>query len=165
MSGVRPGRRRPAEDTVARYGGSHDRDLDRHLARPDVDAVIITTPHDTHEPLLAAALEAGKHVLLEKPLAQDLATARRMVSAAEAFALTTGVLFPTRTDPRFVRAREAIGAGAIGTPLGVSAHYLVDKSADRFQDLRPQAVVEAAYDSARLGRAIVPAVPSAGGAR
>ncbi|MFI9742990.1 Gfo/Idh/MocA family oxidoreductase [Streptomyces sp. NPDC052494] len=121
-----------AEDTVARYGGSHERDLDRLLARPDVDAVIIATPHDTHEPLLAAALEAGKHVLLEKPLAQDLATARRMVAAAEATALTTGVLFPTRTDPRFVRAREAIEAGAIGTPLGVSAHYLVDKSADYF---------------------------------
>ncbi|MFD3662986.1 bi-domain-containing oxidoreductase [Streptomyces sp. NPDC058659] len=121
-----------AEDTVARYGGSHERDLDRLLARPDVDAVIIATPHDTHEPLLAAALAAGKHVLMEKPLAQDLVTARRMAEAADASGLTTGVLFPTRTDPRFLRAREAIETGAIGAPLGVAAHYLVDKDAEYF---------------------------------
>ncbi|OKH98992.1 oxidoreductase [Streptomyces sp. CB02923] len=126
--------RQLAEDTVARYGGTHEQALGRLMARRDVDAVIIATPHDTHEPLLAAALAAGKHVLLEKPLAQDLTTARRMASAAAgAGGLTTGVLFPTRTDPRFLRARETIGAGAIGVPLGVSAHYLVDRSADYFR--------------------------------
>ncbi|MEE1827737.1 Gfo/Idh/MocA family oxidoreductase [Streptomyces sp. BE20] len=123
-----------AEETAARFGGQHTPDVAALLARDDVDAVIVATPHDTHEQLFSAALAAGKHVLLEKPVAQDLATARRMAELADsAGPLRTGVLFPTRTDPRFGQARAAIAAGEIGEPLGVTATYFTDKPAGYFQ--------------------------------
>ncbi|MFG2226544.1 Gfo/Idh/MocA family oxidoreductase [Streptomyces sp. NPDC048644] len=116
-----------AEETAARFGGRRETSVTALLARSDVDAVVIATPHDTHEPLLTEALAAGKHVLLEKPVAQDLVSARRMIALAEAGTLRTGVLFPTRTDPRFCQARAAIEAGEIGAPLGVATTYFTDK--------------------------------------
>ncbi|WP_231629116.1 Gfo/Idh/MocA family oxidoreductase, partial [Streptomyces clavuligerus] len=121
-----------AEETAGRYGGRAEASVAALLARTDVDAVIVATPHDTHEPLFTAALAAGRHVLLEKPVAQDLATARRMAERAATARERTGMLFPTRTDPRFRRAREAIAAGEIGTPLGVATSYLTDKPAAYF---------------------------------
>lgn len=121
-----------AEETAARFGGRREVSVSALLARPDVDVVVVATPHDTHEPLLTEALAAGKHVLLEKPVAQDLAAARRMVELAESGRLRTGVLFPTRTDPRFCQARAAIAAGEIGEPLGVATTYFTDKPAAYF---------------------------------
>ncbi|MEV0277838.1 Gfo/Idh/MocA family oxidoreductase [Streptomyces sp. NPDC050610] len=121
-----------AEETAARFGGRREPSVRALLARPDVDVVVIATPHDTHEPLLAEALAAGKHVLLEKPVAQDLAAARRMTELAQSGPRRTGVLFPTRTDPRFRRARAAIAAGEIGEPLGAATTYFTDKPAAYF---------------------------------
>ncbi|MER6379336.1 Gfo/Idh/MocA family oxidoreductase [Streptomyces sp. NPDC001250] len=122
-----------AEETAARFGGRPETSVSALLARPDVDVVVVATPHDTHEPLLTQALAAGKHVLLEKPVAQDLVPARRMAELAEGSRLRTGVLFPTRTDPRFCRARAAIAAGEIGDPLGVCGTYFTDKPAEYFR--------------------------------
>ncbi|WP_275460820.1 Gfo/Idh/MocA family oxidoreductase [Streptomyces noursei] len=121
-----------AAETAARFGGQPEASVAALLARPDVDGVVIATPHDTHEPLLTEALAAGKHVLLEKPVAHDLASAQRVLQRAQASQLRTGILFPTRTDPRFCRAREAIAAGEIGTPLGVATTYFTDKPAAYF---------------------------------
>jgi hypothetical protein len=61
-----------AAEVADRFGAVATRDAEELLSRPDVDAVIIATPHDTHETLAVQALAAGKHVLLEKPLAVDL---------------------------------------------------------------------------------------------
>src|ERR1700761_8826670 len=58
--------------------------LDRLLARDDIDAVAIATPARTHSAIALAALEAGKHVLVEKPLADSRDNAAAMVSEAEA---------------------------------------------------------------------------------
>jgi predicted dehydrogenase len=58
-------------------------DFDEVLADPDLDAVAITTPVPTHAELAERALEAGKHCLVEKPLAQDTAAAERVVGLAE----------------------------------------------------------------------------------
>ena len=74
----------------------------------DVDAVLIATPHDTHEAIVRASLAAGKHVLLEKPLAADLDSAVRITRMAEASELVVAVLFFLRSDRRFVRAVQAI---------------------------------------------------------
>ncbi|MFE7116850.1 Gfo/Idh/MocA family oxidoreductase [Streptomyces sp. NPDC057654] len=121
-----------ADETAARFGGRPEASVGSLLARPDVDGVVIATPHDTHEPLLTEALAAGKHVLLEKPVAHDLASAQRIVVRARAGRPRTGILFPTRTDPRFRQAREAIEAGEIGSPLAIVTTYFTDKPAAYF---------------------------------
>lgn len=59
------------------------RELDELLARPDIDAVAIATPVATHAPMGLAALRAGKHVLLEKPLAASVQEAKELVETAK----------------------------------------------------------------------------------
>ena len=123
---------RLARDVAARFGARAEAHLETMLAGHDVDAVLIATPHDTHEPIALLTLDAGQHVLLEMPLAHSLASAQRMAAAADATPLKLSVLFPMRTDARFTRARDAIKAGLVGAPLGVSASHLVDKPRSYF---------------------------------
>lgn len=74
-----------AADVAARYRAPwHGADYQALLAAPGVDAVVICTPNALHVPQAIAALQAGKHVLVQKPLATDAADARRAVRAAEA---------------------------------------------------------------------------------
>ncbi|MDG4793693.1 Gfo/Idh/MocA family oxidoreductase [Micromonospora sp. WMMD1082] len=112
-----------ARDTSATAAG----DLTDVLNDPGVDAILIATPHDTHERLATAVLDAGKHLLLQKPLAADLASARRIVRAAGDASTTASVLFPGRYEAAYRYARSARDAGLIGTPVGLLSTYLVDK--------------------------------------
>ena len=93
----------------------------------DVDAVLIATPHDTHEGIVRASLAAGKHVLLEKPLAADLDSAVRISRMAEASELAVAVLFFLRSDRRFVRAVRAIESAPDCRPRGATSTYLSRK--------------------------------------
>ena len=89
-------------------------ELDHVLADPTIDAVIVATPPRTHHPIVRAALEAGKHVLVEKPLATTSADARDLIGAAEARDL---VLMPGHTfvySPPVNKVRELIEQGALG---------------------------------------------------
>ncbi|MFD6094346.1 Gfo/Idh/MocA family protein [Oerskovia sp. NPDC060338] len=103
------------------------------VARDDVDLVDICTPGDTHAEIAIAALEAGKHVLCEKPLANTVAEAELMVAAAEA-AAARGVLatvgFTYRRVPAVQLARQLVVDGRIGTIRHVRAQYLQDWIAD-----------------------------------
>ncbi|WP_156155803.1 Gfo/Idh/MocA family protein [Demequina phytophila] len=103
------------------------------IARDDIDIVDIVTPGDTHCELAIAALEAGKHVLCEKPLANTVDEARRMAEAAER-AAQRGVLamvgFTYRRVPAAELARQMIAAGAVGTVRQVRAQYMQDWLAD-----------------------------------
>jgi predicted dehydrogenase len=87
------------------------------IAREDIDVVDIVTPGDSHAELAIAALEAGKHVLCEKPLANTVAEAELMVAAAEA-AAARGVLatvgFTYRRVPAVQLARQLVVDGRIG---------------------------------------------------
>ncbi|MFI9202997.1 Gfo/Idh/MocA family oxidoreductase [Streptomyces sp. NPDC053048] len=121
-----------AEDISRRSGCRVAADTDDVLGRADVDAVVIATPHHTHEALAVAALQAGKHVLLEKPLSTDLASAQRIAEAAKTAHSTLSVLFHLRWDERFRRAHALMGDGLVGPPLGVQCAYLVDKRASYF---------------------------------
>src|SRR4051794_28369254 len=73
-----------ALDAAGEQFGIADRYLDYRdvLARDDIDVVTIATPNSSHEPITLAALQAGKHVLCEKPLALSLDEAKRMAAAA-----------------------------------------------------------------------------------
>src|SRR5438128_8762088 len=73
-----------ARDFQARYGSEvASTDLDAVLARDDVQAVVITTANDMHAPLALKALQAGKHVLVQKPMALSLEEADQMIAAAD----------------------------------------------------------------------------------
>ena len=84
------------------------------IHRGDVDAVIVSTPPSLHEEMTVAALEAGKHVLCEKPLARTPAECRRMVEAAQRTGKRLATGFNYRFYPSFRKARELLDSGMIG---------------------------------------------------
>jgi predicted dehydrogenase len=106
--------------------GSDWRELVR---RPDVDVVDICTPGDSHAEIAIAALEAGKHVLCEKPLANTVAEADAMVAAAARAAehgVRAMVGFNYRRVPAAALARNMVASGAVGEVRHVRATYLQD---------------------------------------
>jgi myo-inositol 2-dehydrogenase/D-chiro-inositol 1-dehydrogenase len=86
------------------------------LARDDVDAVLITTPPDTHADFVVAAAEAGKHVFCEKPLAQTVGDAKRAVQACDRAGVVLQVGYNRRFDENFRAVRDAVQGGRIGAP-------------------------------------------------
>lgn len=99
------------------------------IARDDIDVVDIVTPGDTHAEIAIAALEAGKHVLCEKPLANTVAEAEAMTAAAESAAargVRSMVGFTYRRVPATTFARDLVAAGRIGEVRQVRAEYLQD---------------------------------------
>ena len=90
------------------------------LGAPDVDAVVIATPAATHVELAIAALAAGKHVLIEKPLARRLGDARRVAAAVRPGTVAmVGHLMVFH--PAVRRIRELLRSGGLGRPFYVHA--------------------------------------------
>jgi predicted dehydrogenase len=81
---------------------------------PNVDAVIVSTPTTTHEEVAGAALRAGKHVLVEKPMAADSDAARRLAALAEANGLVLMVGHVFVYNGGAMRAKEIIDSGELG---------------------------------------------------
>jgi len=112
---------------------STETDWQAMLARSDVDLVDICTPGDTHMEIAVAALDAGKHVLCEKPLANSVAEAEVMAAAAErarARGVRAMVGFTYRRVPAIGLARRLIAEGRLGEIRHVRAQYLQDWLAD-----------------------------------
>ncbi|GLZ38316.1 Gfo/Idh/MocA family oxidoreductase [Actinokineospora sp. NBRC 105648] len=89
--------------------------LDEVLADPSVDAVAIATPAATHLPVAMAALEAGKHVLVEKPLAATYAEGRQLVEAADKRGLTLMLDHTYCYTPAVAYLRDLLRGGGIGS--------------------------------------------------
>ena len=97
------------------------RDYHDMLADPEIDAVSICTMWDQHTEPAIAALKAGKHVFLEKPIASTVADARKIVEASKG---AKGILFIghiVRFNPRYRMAKQAIDAGRIGKVVALSS--------------------------------------------
>jgi predicted dehydrogenase len=92
------------------------------IARPDVDVVCVSTPTSLHAGMAVAAARAGKHVLVEKPLARSVAEAQEMVGAARAAGVVLKTGFNHRHYLAVEAARHAIAAGAIGEPMFVRTY-------------------------------------------
>ncbi|WP_217181869.1 Gfo/Idh/MocA family protein [Streptomyces sp. AC495_CC817] len=92
----------------------------------DVDVVHICTPNATHAALALRAIEAGKNVVCEKPLATTFADARRLADAAAARGVVAAVPFVYRYHPMVREARAIVAAGEIGALLTVDCGYLQD---------------------------------------
>ncbi|HEX3712907.1 MAG TPA: Gfo/Idh/MocA family oxidoreductase [Trebonia sp.] len=93
------------------------------VADPAVDLVYVATPHPWHYPNAALALEAGKHVLVEKPFTLNAVQARELVSLAESRGLLVLEAMWTRWLPHMVRLREIVAAGTIGEIRSMSADH------------------------------------------
>lgn len=94
--------------------------LEAMLAGGPVDAVIIATPTSTHSEITLRALEAGLHVLVEKPIAPDVATARRMVDAALDAQKVLAVGHIERHNPIVEFAANSLQSGRFGRPITLS---------------------------------------------
>lgn len=88
---------------------------------PLVDAVVLATPSDTHAALAIRCLDAGKHVLVEKPLATDLGAASAVVARAEANERTLFVGHVTLCHPVLAMLRNVVAAGSIGPVRRIDA--------------------------------------------
>lgn len=98
-------------------------DVDTMLSETDLDALIITSPNNTHYPYTMKALEAGLHVLCEKPLALSYAHAKEMAELAEAKGLTTMTPFTYSYMPTAQYLKQLIDAGYLGTPYSLNLRY------------------------------------------
>ncbi len=107
-----------AEKYGARYWTTDYRTV---LADPDVHAVSIATPDHLHRDVAIAGAAAGKHLLVEKPLATTVEDAVSIIEAARRAGVTLMVDFHNRVNPPMVQAREAIRRGDIGRPAYVYA--------------------------------------------
>ncbi|QKS14539.1 Gfo/Idh/MocA family oxidoreductase [Curtobacterium sp. Csp1] len=128
---------RDAERTEAarrQYGWqAASTDWRRVVADPDIDVVDVVSPGSSHVEVAIAALEAGKHVLCEKPLANTVAEAEAMTAAAESAAargVRAMVGFSYRRVPAIALARQLVQDGRIGAVRQVRALYLQDWLAD-----------------------------------
>jgi len=91
--------------------------LDAALEQGSFDGAVITTPTFTHRELAVAAIEAGLHVHLEKPMAMNLKECRAISEAAERAGVALQLGFMRRFDPDFVRAAELLRSGKVGDPM------------------------------------------------
>lgn len=92
-------------------------DYNRALSDPTIDAVDLCLPHHLHAELALSAFEAGKHVLLEKPIANSLAEADAIIGAARSAGLVLAVSENFRFEPAIRRTIEIIDRGDIGEPF------------------------------------------------
>ena len=93
-------------------------DLSALLQDPDVDAVVLVTPTSLHADQAIAALQAGKHVFVEKPLALNVADCERVLSVAQRYPERVAMVgFVRRFDASYQSAQASIAAGEIGRPF------------------------------------------------
>ncbi|GGB61638.1 deoxyfructose oxidoreductase [Roseibium aquae] len=93
---------------IAKAYGSYD----ELLSDPDIDAIYNPLPNHLHVPLTLQAVEAGKHVLCEKPIALNAEEARRLMNLPEGRLVAEA--FMVRAHPQWIRAREIVRSGALG---------------------------------------------------
>jgi predicted dehydrogenase len=104
----------------------YETDYQALIARPDVQLIDVSSPGDTHKDVVLAALAAGKHVICEKPLANNLAEAREMLEAARKAGTVAVVNYNYRRVPAVQLAKKLIDEGAIGDIRHWRAVYLQD---------------------------------------
>ncbi len=122
-----------AADLAQSYHVTAAPSLDSVLTDPAVDAVYIAVPHNRLAALARLALEAGKPVLVEKPLAITLADADALIDLAEAHGLALGVFYELRYNAAIAQARALVQAGVLGPVQSVRIQTLIDKPLSYWQ--------------------------------
>lgn len=142
--------RAKAEDYARRHGVARWYDDARALVDdPGVDAVYVATPPSTHRQYALLAMAAGKPVYVEKPMALDAGECEDMLRASRASGVPLFVAYYRRALPRFLRIRNLLAQGAIGTPRAIAIRFA--------RELQP-----AYRDPAQLPWRVLPAVSGGG---
>lgn len=105
----------PGTEAVARWQDA--------VVRPDVDVVVVATTNDALAPVTAAAIHAGKHVLVEKPAARSVAEIDPLIEAATRMNVRVRVGFNHRYHPALRKARELVSNGALGPLMFLRGRY------------------------------------------
>jgi len=105
------------------HGGDSSSDWRSALERDDVDAIVVCTPNALLVPIAQAALESGKHVLIEKPMGRNAEEARALGQTAALSPRVLKIGFNHRYHPAVARAHELFKAGAIGRLIQIRARY------------------------------------------
>ncbi len=111
-----------AKDRVRKdFGCEFYSSYDELLKKADIDAVSICLPDDNHVAPAVSAAKAGKHILLEKPMARTVADCMKIAEAVEANNVTLMVAHVLRFDPGYTRLHDAVANGEIGEIIHMSA--------------------------------------------
>jgi len=102
-------------------------DVDALVARGDIDLVVVATPNAQHHPVARAALEAGKHVVVDKPFTLDAVQARELAALAQRQGKVLSVYQNRRFDSDFLTLKAVLASGEIGRPVFLESHF------DRFR--------------------------------
>jgi predicted dehydrogenase len=98
-------------------------ELDALLVNPEIKAVVVSTPPDSHFAITQSALKHGKHVLAEKPLASTLSQTLSMIEVAKGQGVCLCVGHEKRFHPTFEKVRRLLQSDAIGTPYYCGVHW------------------------------------------
>ena len=112
-----------AEDFFKETGIPVTDDLGVLLADPEIDAVVLATPHSQHLEQILAAAEAGKHIFVEKPLALDASSARAAYDAAHAAGVVLALGHNRRCLPAFRRLETLVQEGRLGQILHAEGNF------------------------------------------
>ncbi len=105
---------------------------ERLIARPDIDVVVVATPNNTHAPLAAQALMAGKHVVVDKPFTLTVREARDLIALAQQQQRLLSVFHNRRWDGDFMSVQAALAQGELGRIVHFESHF------DRYRPVVPQ---------------------------
>jgi len=94
---------------------------------PEIELVVVATPNDAHFPVARAALEAGRHVVVDKPFVLDAGQARELVALAERAGRIVSVYQNRRFDSDYLTLRDILASGSVGRPVYFESHF------DRFR--------------------------------
>jgi scyllo-inositol 2-dehydrogenase (NADP+) len=115
------------QEARERFGSATFVEPEELLARAEVDVIVVASPSHTHVPLAITALEQGRHVVVEKPMAGTAAEVDQMIAAAKAADRVLTCYQPRRLDADFEYVQEVLTSGRLGEPV------LLRRSAHRFQ--------------------------------
>jgi UDP-N-acetylglucosamine 3-dehydrogenase len=107
--------------TAARYGAEPYTDYKKMLSHPGLDAVVVALPDPVHRDACVLAAQAGKHILVEKPIAMTVEDSQAIIRAAEQASVKLMVGFTVRYFPQYVHAKQVVADGGLGEVVSVFA--------------------------------------------
>lgn len=109
----------------AKFGLHFESDLDQLLHRDDIDAVFVTSPTNKHAEQVLAAAQAGKHVLLQKPMALTLADCDVITQAVQRYGIKFSLCYQMRCDPVNIKMKQLLDEGVLGNIAMIKRRHAI----------------------------------------